>query len=95
MHSRPDSALPPARFQEGKNVSLVLAWLREKLKHKPAAGCANPQNWGRGAERLGNHGPSVQTDALHGEPDRASWVPTWDVEVARRLLVGAGGRLAV
>lgn len=38
---------------------------------------------------------SVQSDARCGKPNHASWVPTWDVEVARRLLVGAGGRLAV
>lgn len=48
-----------------------------------------------GAERLGNHSNPVQSDALRGKPNHASWVPTWDVEVARRLLVGAGGRLAV
>lgn len=55
------------------------------------------QNVG-GVERLGNHPTPAEAKqdktGPHGARERVR-VPTWDVEMARSLLVGGGGGLAV
>lgn len=91
--SRPDSTFSPTHSWEGKNVSLVFVWLWGKLRCTPAGG-VQTLRIGGAAERVGNQ----QFRAIRRSAWQAQsrvWVPTWDVEVARRLLVGAGGRLAV
>lgn len=81
-----------------KGLPGVCVALGETPTHarRGTTGTCKPSELGEGVvERLGSHSNSVQSGALRGKPNDVSWVPTWDVEMARRLLVGAGGRLAV
>lgn len=92
-------------FPGGQNQLHGVCGALGKLKHTLIWGRANPFADFEGISGFGEgewRGLGIREQRRHEQavgaaspPTRASWEPTWDVEVARSLLVGGGGRLAV
>lgn len=99
----PGSPLSPARSREDDIISLAFTRLWKKCTESrgsanPLADTSGTSGCGGGMERLGNHPAPAEArqdeTGPHGARGRVR-MPTWDVEMARGLLVGGGGRLAV